>query len=139
MTKINQFLLTYIIKIYYIIMNTVNTTFVAPVETKDEATKVAPSVPTNIYLTFDREEEKTQQAESSFNIFQTLDLINKVKEKVNILHENLGKKSNIFIFGAGGTTSWFLPKLLKIYNDAFNKVPNLRYDLNIVLIDNDIV
>ncbi len=44
-----------------------------------------------------------------------------------------------YIFGAGGTTSWFLPKLLKIYNDAFNKVPDLRYDLNIVLIDADIV
>lgn len=121
-------------------MNTTNTTFVDAAQVpEEEATKVAPSIPSDIYLTFDKEAEKTQQANEAFNIFQTLALINKVKEKVNILHENLSKKSNIFIFGAGGTTSWFLPKLLKIYNDAFNKVPNLRYDLNIILLDHDIV
>lgn len=121
-------------------MNTANPTFVEAVANQEEVAKVtSPEIPTDIYLSFDQEQEKTTKVDETLNIFQILELINKVKEKVNILHENLSKKSNIFIFGAGGTTSWFLPKLLKIYNDAFNKVPNLRYDLNIVLIDNDIV
>lgn len=106
---------------------------------QEGATIVAPTVPTDIYLTFDNEAEKTLKAKDATNVFQQIALVNKVKEKVNVLHESLKKKSNIYIFGAGGTTSWFLPKLLKIYNDAFNKVPELRYDLNIVLIDADIV
>lgn len=104
-------------------------------ETKD--TEKSVSLPDNIYQTFLNESEKTEQAKNSLSFLETIKIVNNVKQKVNVLHESLKKKSNIFIFGAGGTTSWFLPKLLKIYNDAFLKVPELRYDLNIVLIDAD--
>lgn len=102
-------------------------------------TKTEVKVPTDIYLTFLNEAEKTQRVKDNFNFFQMASLLTKVKSEVNVLHESLKKQSNVFIFGAGGTTSWFLPKLLKIYNDAFNKVPALRYDLNIILIDQDVV
>lgn len=102
-------------------------------------TKTEVKVPTDIYLTCLNEAEKTQRVKDNFNFFQMASLLTKVKSEVNVLHESLKKQSNVFIFGAGGTTSWFLPKLLKIYNDAFNKVPALRYDLNIILIDADIV
>lgn len=95
------------------------------------------SIPKDIYLEFKDEAAKTQQATDTFDFFKLSQLVSKVKDQGNILHESLKKKSNIYIFGAGGTTSWFLPKLLKIYNDAFNKVPGLRYDLNIVLLDAD--
>ena len=94
-------------------------------------------IPNNIYLRFNEEEQITQAVNENLNIFQINSLINTVKASVNPLHLALQKKSKVFIFGAGGTTSWFLPKLLKIYNDAFNKVLTLRYDLQIVLIDLD--
>lgn len=97
----------------------------------------APVIPDNIYLRFNEEEQITQTINENLNIFQINSLINTVKASVNPLHLALQKKSKVFIFGAGGTTSWFLPKLLKIYNDAFHKVPNLRYDLQIILIDQD--
>lgn len=97
----------------------------------------APVIPDNIYLRFNEEEQITQAINENLNIFQINGLINTVKASVNPLHLALQKKSKVFIFGAGGTTSWFLPKLLKIYNDAFHKVPNLRYDLQIILIDLD--
>lgn len=99
----------------------------------------APVIPNDIYLSYPNEAEKTQRAKESLGFLKQTALLNDVKKDVNVLHESLKKKSTVFIFGAGGTTSWFLPKLLKIYNDAFNKVPELRYRLNIVLIDNDIV
>lgn len=96
-------------------------------------------IPTEAYVCLPDEAAKNQRAKETFDFFKIAGFVNKVKEDVNILHESLKKKSNVVIFGAGGTTSWFLPKLLKIYNDAFNKVPTLRYDLNIILIDGDIV
>jgi hypothetical protein len=46
--------------------------------------------------------------------------------------------NKIFIFGAGGTTSWFLPKLLKIYNDLLYKRNN-SFNIEIILIDKDVV
>ena len=107
------------------------------VEEQQGATQVAPTLPTDIFVSFDDEAVKTQNAAAQFNVFETIKLVNDVKSKINVLHESLKQRSNIYIFGAGGTTSWFLPKLLKIYNDAFNKVSDLRYDLNIVLIDAD--
>lgn len=55
----------------------------------------------------------------------------------NMLRDTLSQKSRVVMFGAGGTASWFLPKLLKIYNDAFTKCPDLKYDLEIVIIDGD--
>lgn len=94
-------------------------------------------IPSNIYPRFTNEDKITEAINENFNIFQINSLINTVKSNINPLHISLEKKSKVFIFGAGGTTSWFLPKLLKIYNDAFNKVPTLRYDLQIVLIDLD--
>lgn len=48
-------------------------------------------------------------------------------------------KSRIVMFGAGGTASWFLPKLLKIYNDAFFKCPDKVYPLEIIIIDGDVI
>lgn len=96
-------------------------------------------IPTDIYAFYENEATKTANAKENIDIFKQISLLNTLKSKVNILHEMLSRKSNVYIFGAGGTTSWFLPKLLKIFNDAFNKVPSLRYDLNIILIDNDIV
>lgn len=54
-----------------------------------------------------------------------------------LLRDMLSKKSRVIMFGAGGTASWFLPKLLKIYNDAFTKCPDLAYDVEIVIIDGD--
>lgn len=54
-----------------------------------------------------------------------------------MLTDILGKKSRVVIFGAGGTASWFLPKLLKIYNDAFTKAPSLAYALEIIIVDGD--
>lgn len=104
-----------------------------------EAAPKQPSVPNNIYLKFENEETITQSISENLNMFQINKLLSLVKSTCNPMHEALKKKSKVFIFGAGGTTSWFLPKLLKIYNDAFHKVPNLRYELQIVLIDQDIV
>lgn len=108
------------------------------VSIQTEEVKVeTPNIPNDIFQRFERESVITDAITNNMNIFQINSVVNKVKEKFNPLHENLKNKSKIFIFGAGGTTSWFLPKLLKIYNDAFHKVPNLRYDLNIVLVDHD--
>lgn len=76
---------------------------------------------------------------SKFDIFKLTQIQSTIKKYYNVLHQHLQSQGKIFIFGAGGTTSWFLPKLLKIYNDAFHKVPNLKYDLEIVLIDADVV
>ena len=101
--------------------------------------KIAPVIPNNIYPFFEQEREKTEAAKAALGFLKITSLLNQVKKDVNILHESLDKKSTVYIFGAGGTTSWFLPKLLKIYNDAFNKVPEKRYRLNIVLIDADVV
>lgn len=55
----------------------------------------------------------------------------------NMLRNFLKQKSRVVMFGAGGTASWFLPKLLKIYNDAFTKCPEDAYELEIVIIDGD--
>lgn len=55
----------------------------------------------------------------------------------NLLKDVLNRKSRVVMFGAGGTASWFLPKLLKIYNDAFTKCPDKAYDLEIVIMDHD--
>jgi len=55
----------------------------------------------------------------------------------NLLKDVLNRKSRVVMFGAGGTASWFLPKLLKIYNDAFTKCPEQAYDLEIVIMDHD--
>lgn len=55
----------------------------------------------------------------------------------NVLKDVLHRKSRVIMFGAGGTASWFLPKLLKIYNDAFTKCPEQAYDLEIVVMDHD--
>ena len=137
-TLFNHLLLIILTKFFYIMTTIVN----APETTVEEqqgATQVAPTLPTDIFVSFDNEAVKTQNAAAQFNVFETIKLVNDVKSKINVLHESLKQRSNIYIFGAGGTTSWFLPKLLKIYNDAFNKVSDLRYDLNIVLIDADIV
>lgn len=41
--------------------------------------------------------------------------------------------NDIYIFGAGGTTSWFLPKLLKVCNHYPDAV------FNIILMDGDVV
>ena len=100
-------------------------------------TKEPPKIPNNIYLQQPNEAERTVLLNENFNIFQISGMVNTLKSAVNPLHHMLKQKSKVFIFGAGGTTSWFLPKLLKIYNDAFHKVPSLRYDLQIVLIDAD--
>ena len=85
------------------------------------------------------EDKITGEIASKFNILQLNKMIMLYKANQNILGENLRLKSKVFIFGAGGTTSWFLPKLLKIYNDAFHKSPSDRYPLEIVLMDQDIV
>ncbi len=45
----------------------------------------------------------------------------------------LQDNNNIYIFGAGGTASWFIPKLLKVCNHYPNKA------FNIILIDGDVV
>ncbi len=116
-------------------MSELNTENTITVETEvEDSTK---KVPSNIYQVFRNEHLVTQQISEQLNVFKTGKLLSTIKEKINPLHFQLKKKSKVFIFGAGGTTSWFLPKLLKIYNDAFNKVPGLRYDLEIVLIDQD--
>ena len=117
-------------------LNIVDTTGIEPEETLENQ---QPDVPKDIYLEFPNESAKTQNVKDNFDFLKLAQLLTKVKGDINVLHESLKKKSNVYIFGAGGTTSWFLPKLLKIYNDAFNKVPALRYNLNIVLLDADIV
>ena len=103
-----------------------------------ESTLESLKIPNDIFLRYD-EESVIKKIDEKFNTFKFLNLIKRVKESVNPLHFNLRKQSKIFIFGAGGTTSWFLPKLLKIYNDAFHKVPSLAYNLEIVLIDADLL
>ena len=45
----------------------------------------------------------------------------------------LQDNNTIYIFGAGGTASWFIPKLLKVCNHYPNKA------FNIILIDGDVV
>lgn len=82
-------------------------------------------------------EQKITQKVLDLDLFQVLSTIKTLKKYYSPVKTFLERKSNIYIFGAGGTTSWFLPKLLKIYNDAFNKNPSLAYPLNIVLIDGD--
>ena len=111
-------------------LNTENTVAVET-ETEDSTKKV----PSNIYQVFKNEDLVTQQINEKLNVFKAGKLLSTIKEKINPLHFQLKKKSKVFIFGAGGTTSWFLPKLLKIYNDAFNIVTGLLYDLEFVLID----
>lgn len=54
-----------------------------------------------------------------------------------VLEDTLAAKPRVVMFGAGGTASWFLPKLLKIFNDAFTKRPDLAYELEILVIDGD--
>ena len=118
--------------------DTVATASVSSPEVQEELkTKEPPKIPNNIYLQQPNEAERTVLLNENFNIFQISGMVNTLKSTVNPLHHMLKQKSKVFIFGAGGTTSWFLPKLLKIYNDAFHKVPSLRYDLQIVLIDAD--
>ncbi len=118
--------------------DTVATASVSSPEVQEELkTKEPPKIPNNIYLQQPNEAERTVLLNENFNIFQISGMVNTLKSAVNPLHHMLKQKSKVFIFGAGGTTSWFLPKLLKIYNDAFHKVPSLRYDLQIVLIDAD--
>lgn len=95
------------------------------------------NIPNNIFLHEENEETITETIKSNTNFFELANVIASIKKEINPLHRSLKKKSKVFIFGAGGTTSWFLPKILKIYNDAFHKVPNLSYDLDIVLIDKD--
>ena len=53
------------------------------------------------------------------------------KSTIKPLDENI--INNIFIFGAGGTASWFLPKLLKVCNHY------PKSGFNIVLLDGDVV
>lgn len=81
----------------------------------------------------------TTSLEENYSTLDLIKILTEIKSNFSILASNLQKRSKIFIFGAGGTTSWFLPKLLKIYNDAFNKLPESRYNLEIILIDKDIV
>ena len=78
-------------------------------------------------------EKITQEADflSLLELRQTL--------STDLLRTTLRKKSRVVMFGAGGTASWFLPKLLKIYNDAFTKCPDLAYDLEIVILDGDTI
>ncbi len=57
----------------------------------------------------------------------------------SLLENTLKRRSRVVMFGAGGTASWFLPKLLKIYNDAFTKRPDLAYELEILILDGDTV
>lgn len=104
----------------------------------EEGTLESLKIPSDIFLHYD-EEEVVKKIDAKFNMLKLFSFIKNVKEVSNPLHFNLRKQSKVFIFGGGGTTSWFLPKLLKIYNDAFNKVPSLAYDLEIVVIDADIV
>ena len=118
--------------------DTVATASVSESEIQEELkVEEPPKIPTNIYLQQANEAEHTALLNENFNIFQISSMMNTLKDAINPLHQMLKQKSKVFIFGAGGTTSWFLPKLLKIYNDAFHKVPSLRYDLQIVLIDAD--
>ncbi len=50
------------------------------------------------------------------------------------LQKILTKNTNIYIIGAGGTTSWFLPKLIKILN-----IFSHEKSFNILIVDGDIV
>lgn len=63
----------------------------------------------------------------------------KVELSKGVLGNVLKRKSRVVMFGAGGTASWFLPKLLKIYNDAFHKRQDLAYELEIIVVDRDFI
>lgn len=83
------------------------------------------------------EAECTQAIQESYNTMQIIKIKNIITSNMSVTQNFLKPKPNIFIFGAGGTTSWFLPKLLKLFNDAFYKNPGAAYPLEIVLIDKD--
>lgn len=85
------------------------------------------------------ESEITQNVSNNINVFDIIKIKKCITDNFSVTQHFLKRKSNIFIFGAGGTTSWFLPKLLKIYNDAFSKNPALKYPLEIVLVDEDVI
>lgn len=81
----------------------------------------------------------SQAVNEKFTAFQQIRFLNNLKKLIDVPAFHLKNKPRMFIFGAGGTTGWFLPKVLKIFNDIFNKRPDLRYNFEIVLIDADIV
>jgi len=68
--------------------------------------------------------------------------INKSLSHMSIKGKSVEFPHNIIIMGAGGTSSWFAPKLTKIINDAFSK--NLISNdgstkFNIVYVDGDVI
>lgn len=108
-------------------------------EISSQISQENPPLPSkNKYPYFEKYDELNRTIQESFNILELGSLLNSIKKETNLLQFNLSNRKNVVIFGAGGTTSWFLPKLLKLYNDAFHKQPNFVFNLNIVLVDGDI-
>lgn len=57
-----------------------------------------------------------------------------------ISHEPISPPSAIIVFGCGGTGSWFIPKMIKVVNDAINKRDAIKKCLkHIILVDGDTV
>lgn len=83
--------------------------------------------------------EISKAVAEKYTAFEQIRFINSLKKVINIPTYHLKNKPRMFIFGAGGTTSWFLPKVLKIFNDLFSKHPELKYPFEIVLVDGDVV
>ena len=79
--------------------------------------------PLSLYPNNPKIKEYNQTINESYTTLDILRVSSSIKEKLDILSYNLKHKKNIFIFGAGGTTSWFLPKLLKLYVSSFLKKP----------------
>lgn len=94
-------------------------------------------LPTSLKYVFQDEEKLYNDISASSDPFSLLEARQLVSE--DILQNVLKKRSRVIMFGAGGTASWFLPKLLKIYNDAFYKLPDLKYELEIIILDNDVI
>lgn len=95
------------------------------------------SLPTRSKYIFEDENQLADKISREVDFLALLDT-RQVLSK-NMLQDMLRKKSRIVMFGAGGTASWFIPKLLKIYNDAFTKCPELVYELEIIIIDGDTI
>lgn len=82
---------------------------------------------------FKKNKLKKQTEKYSPKSYKEKVLLGQVAKSFN-LQKILKESTNIYIIGAGGTTSWFLPKLIKILNIFSN-----QKSFNILIIDGDVV
>lgn len=98
---------------------------------QDNFKKVLDASTSDIFLKKNKLKKETQNY-SPKNYKEKI-VLRQFADSVN-LQKILTKNTNIYIIGAGGTTSWFLPKLIKILN-----IFSHEKSFNILIVDGDIV